>query len=254
MARIRTIKPDFFTSEDVVRLTPMARLLYIATWMEADREGRMVWRPGTLKLRYLPGDDCEVLALTQELINGGLIVLYEAGGQQLAHIPTFTRHQIINNRETPSVLPTPPDACTTRAPRVTDAPQTLDDAPEVVERATGTPLVGKEGKGKEGKEHASATRAGAAAQGTRLPSDWVLPEDWRAYCVEKRSDLDPDAVAENFRDYWHGKAGKDGRMADWRATWQRWVRNESARAGQRPAQAVSRSFLHADHVFGGAEA
>ena len=41
MARIRTIKPDFFTSEDIVGLTPEARLLYIALWCEADREGRL---------------------------------------------------------------------------------------------------------------------------------------------------------------------------------------------------------------------
>ena len=39
VARIRTIKPDFFTSEDIVVLTPWARLLYIALWCEADREG-----------------------------------------------------------------------------------------------------------------------------------------------------------------------------------------------------------------------
>ncbi len=30
MARIRTIKPEFFTSEDVVALSPLARLLFIS--------------------------------------------------------------------------------------------------------------------------------------------------------------------------------------------------------------------------------
>lgn len=55
MARIRAIKPDFFTSEDIVSLSPLARLLFISTWLEADREGRFVWRPKTMKLRYLPG-------------------------------------------------------------------------------------------------------------------------------------------------------------------------------------------------------
>jgi len=54
MARIRTIKPEFFTSEDIVSLTPHARLLYIAMWCEADKEGRMTWRPKTLKMRYFP--------------------------------------------------------------------------------------------------------------------------------------------------------------------------------------------------------
>ena len=56
MARIRTIKPEFFTSEDIVSLSPLARLLYQATWCEADKEGRLQWKPGTFKLRYFPAD------------------------------------------------------------------------------------------------------------------------------------------------------------------------------------------------------
>lgn len=76
VARIRTIKPDFFTSADVVSLTPLARLLFIATWLEADREGRLIWRTKTLKLRYLPGDDCSIDILTDELVRQGLIVVY----------------------------------------------------------------------------------------------------------------------------------------------------------------------------------
>ena len=43
MARIRTIKPEFFTSDDICALSPLARLLYVGLWCEADREGRLVW-------------------------------------------------------------------------------------------------------------------------------------------------------------------------------------------------------------------
>ena len=80
MARIRTIKPEFFTSEDIVSLTPLARVFYIALWCEADRSGRLDWKPGTLKMRYLPGDDCNFSDLAFELTNAGLIVLYEVDG------------------------------------------------------------------------------------------------------------------------------------------------------------------------------
>lgn len=139
MARIRTIKPDFFTSEDIVGISPLARLLYIATWLEADREGRFVWRPKTLKLRYLPGDHCDIEALADELVSAGLVVTYEIDGQTFAEIPTFAKHQVINNRETASTIPARvTDASGTRDPRVTDA--------------TTTPLTGREGKGREGKE------------------------------------------------------------------------------------------------------
>ena len=37
MGRIRTIKPEYFTSKDIVKLEPIARLVYIALWCEADQ-------------------------------------------------------------------------------------------------------------------------------------------------------------------------------------------------------------------------
>lgn len=133
MARIRTIKPEFFTSEDIVDLSPLARLLYIATWCEADREGRLVWKPRTMKLRYFPADDCDIDALARELVASGLVVPY---GDGLAFIPSFSRHQHVNPRESQSSLPNP-DASVTRA----DASLPVSDA-----------QVGREGKGREGEE------------------------------------------------------------------------------------------------------
>lgn len=114
MARIRTIKPEFFTSEDIVSLSPLARLLYIAMWIESDREGRLVWKPRTFKIRYLPADSCDIDSLCRELIESGLVVLY---GDAYAYIPTFTSHQHINPRESQSHLPFPDEAAT-RQPRV----------------------------------------------------------------------------------------------------------------------------------------
>lgn len=143
MARIRTIKPEFFTSEDIVNLSPLARLLYVALWCEADREGRMAWKPKTFKMRYLPGDSCNIDKLCCELLDAGLVVQYG----QYAFIPSFHAHQHINPREAASQLPEPNLSTeTTRAPRVSDA-STSDVHTQ----------VGREGKGKEGKgkEHAA---------------------------------------------------------------------------------------------------
>lgn len=105
MAYIRTIKASFFTSDDIVSLTPLARLLYIALWTEADREGRLCWCPGNFKLRFLPGDNCDIHALCGELLESGLVATYEVEGKTFAEIPTFKRHQSINVRERKSVLP-----------------------------------------------------------------------------------------------------------------------------------------------------
>ena len=133
MARIRTIKPEFFTSEDIVSLTPLARLFYVSLWCEADREGRFEWKPKTFKLRYLPGDDCNVLELAQELIDAQLVLLYEVDGKTYAEIPSFIKHQVINNRESESSIPA----------RVAHASSTRESG------------VKAEGKGRKGKEGGS---------------------------------------------------------------------------------------------------
>lgn len=136
MARIRTIKPEFFSSDDICSLTPLARLFYVSLWCESDREGRLEWKPSTFKLRYFPADQIDINDLACELESKGLIIVYEVEGKQWAEIPTFTEHQVINNREAPSkILPFSSDACA-----------------RVKVACTRVKAEGKEGReGKEGK-------------------------------------------------------------------------------------------------------
>lgn len=179
MARIRTIKPEFFTSEDIVGLSPLARLLYIALWCEADKEGRLVWKPTTFKLRYLPGDSCDIQQLCNEIVEAGMVTLY---GEGYAYIPSFKAHQHINPRESDSQLPEP-DASprvATRQPRVNSG---ID------------PQVGREGKGRErkGREHAS----------TRFAEFWeAWPKSERkqdkAKCADKWAARGLDAIADTI--------------------------------------------------------
>jgi len=115
MARIRTIKPEFFTSESVLSVSPLARLLFIGLWCEADREGRMKWKPKTLKFRYLPSDSVEINDLCEELKQEGMIEVYSIDGDEYCSIPGFKTHQVINNRERESELPA---RVPTRKPRV----------------------------------------------------------------------------------------------------------------------------------------
>lgn len=132
MARIRTIKPEFFTSESVCAVSPLARLLFIGMWLEADREGRLAWKINTLKIRYLPIDDVNIKELADELIDEEMIVIYEVNKKKYCEIPGFIEHQVINNREKESSLP----------PRVKVASRRV--------KAEGK--EGREGKGKEGKD------------------------------------------------------------------------------------------------------
>ena len=105
VGRIRSLKPEFFTSADVVACSPLARILFLATWCEADREGRLVWKPGTIKLRYLPGDECDIDELAGELEDRGMLLRYEVDGANYAVVTGFKRHQMVNKREAVSRLP-----------------------------------------------------------------------------------------------------------------------------------------------------
>jgi hypothetical protein len=190
VARIRTIKPEFFTSEDIVELSAFARLLYIAIWCEADKEGRLVWKPKTLKMRYFPADTVDVDALGAELTKAGLIVLY---GDGYAHIPSFKAHQHINPRESESQLPAP-DASSTRQARVGTRQARDSDV-----------QGGREGKGKEGVRDASrqderfarfwdaypskvGKDAARKAFDKRNPDDELVAQMLAAIATQKQSD------------------------------------------------------------------
>jgi uncharacterized protein YdaU (DUF1376 family) len=70
------------------------------------------------------------------------------------------------------------------------------------------------------------------AKSTRLPSDWELPDEWAIWCIENRKDLNPNQVAEQFKDYWLSVPNSKGLKADWLATWRNWCRNQKASTNQ----------------------
>ena len=74
------------------------------------------------------------------------------------------------------------------------------------------------------KEKETETKRGT--KGSRLSTDFVLPEDWTEFCQTERPDLNPQKVFDGFKDYWIAKAGAAGVKLDWQATWRNWVRNQ----------------------------
>lgn len=65
-------------------------------------------------------------------------------------------------------------------------------------------------------------------RGSRLPADFFFPKDWCDFCAEQRSDLNPQKVFDEFKDYWIAQPGQKGVKLDWGATWRNWVRRQSA--------------------------
>ena len=113
MSRIRTVKPELFRHEELFELEQETglpiRVSFIALFTVCDREGRFKWRPRQLKLDCLPYDEVDFSRVLDALITRGFVVRYEISGVDYGLIPSFTRHQVINNRESNSYLPAPPD-------------------------------------------------------------------------------------------------------------------------------------------------
>lgn len=93
MARIRSVHPSLFTDEAWVSCTPMARLLYIGLWTDADDQGLFEWRPIQLKMRLFPGDNTDVSPLLDELASVELVARLESGGKKLGAIRQFRKYQ-----------------------------------------------------------------------------------------------------------------------------------------------------------------
>jgi hypothetical protein len=132
MSRLRTLKPGFFTNEDLAACSIWARVAFEGLWMEADREGRLKDQPRLLRSRIFPYDaDVDMDALLTELARPGLIRRYRVGGQAFIAIPSWHKHQRPHWKEPPSVIPPPPDDG--------GPPSAPDGAPETAPTsATGT--------------------------------------------------------------------------------------------------------------------
>jgi hypothetical protein len=183
VARIRTIKPEFFRHRRLYLAEKESRLplrvAFAGLWTCADREGRFQWEPEELKLDCLPYDDMDFSRVLDALTTRGFVIKYESGGRTFGVIPGFKRHQVINNRERESEIPKPPNVVIdirTGEPRVPDASPTRHD-PALVEGK------GREGKGKE--QGTSKDRADA------LP-DWLPQGPWDAWLEVRKKNRAPN--------------------------------------------------------------
>lgn len=174
MGRIRTVKPELFQHGDLydveVDTGLPIRVAFIALFTCCDRDGRFRWKPRELKVACLPYDDCDFSRVLDALTTRGFIVRYASpDGQEYGCIPSWDRHQVINNREGASTYPSPTGTgIVTRAPRVDDA--------------CPTPAKGKgrEGKG-TGREEERNGKELAVSVHTPKVEDIRFEELWAAY-------------------------------------------------------------------------
>lgn len=112
MARIRTVKPDFWTDEKLTECSLSARLFFIGLLNFSDDNGNLARSSKKLKMQIFPADTIDCEPLVQELLAQKVLIEYEAKGEKYLNIKGFKKHQIIN-RPSKSNIPEPPDSHTT---------------------------------------------------------------------------------------------------------------------------------------------
>ena len=109
MPRQRMIKPEFFTSDSLAELHPMARYLFIGLWVIADDSGNLKYNPRKIRLQVFPFDDISDKTIAGQLsaLEGvGCIYGYEVDGERYITIPNFATYQTIN-RPSKTTIPCP---------------------------------------------------------------------------------------------------------------------------------------------------
>ena len=212
MARIRTIKPEFCTSEQIMELSRDARLTFVLLWPFCDDGGVHPASLRKIKAELYPSDEDVTLALLgkwlDEMIVNGLIRRFTVDGQPYLSVTGWKQHQRIDKPQ-PLRYPQP------------DSPGAIPDnslfsGGTLLEHSGSIPVVvqppranvpeplppeGKEGRrevGEEGEEGRISGRSVGAADATHGPAD-RFDEFWEAY-PSRGSAANPKKPArEKFR-------------------------------------------------------
>lgn len=140
MARIRTIKPEFWEDELIGTLPTEARLLFLGLISHADDEGRFRAHPCVIRSQIFAYDEIKparVKAWLQQLAELGRIVLYENGSQAYGAVSNFRKHQRIDRPQRPR-YPGPDDSGS--SVRGTFDEHSTNDRRGVGEDSTGDPI------------------------------------------------------------------------------------------------------------------
>lgn len=222
MARIRSIKPSFFQSDDVSVLPMRARLTWIGLWTHCDDQGRAKDNLRLIKAAIWPLDDVTLKDIEEDLETlaaEGRIVRYGFNGGRYLAVTNWSDHQH-PQKATKSRLPAPPNGpapaeqCASEprgTGRVQDYVTTTGGLPEDSRRAIAS--RGGESSGGEGT-HAPARNDPPSANSPTLPAGPKPPQK----CPDHQNDPNPPpcgacADARKTRFEWErGRAEAESRQ------------------------------------------
>lgn len=239
MARIRTIKPEFFRHEvlqdlEIANPGKYPLMVFAGLWGHCDNKGRFEWKPRQLKLDILPFLPFEMTDTLAILEGAGMVNRYTVDGKEYGEIPTFEKHQRLSGKELTEGEKFPPNPVSKGEAQ---GKQTGSDRDEP---------ESQEGKGKGREEEGNGVGAESSAaspqpapvsrkrakKSTQLPADFYPNETGIGYAEQREVGLAVELEA--FRN-WH--LSKGSLMKDWQAAWRTWCDKavEFGRAGSKPA-------------------
>jgi hypothetical protein len=169
---------------DIERISNVPiRLAFIGLWCACDREGRFKWDARRLGVQILPYDNIDFEIILDILHENSFIEKYEVDGKTYGCVPSFHRHQVINNREQESYLPSyhQPDLFSSDLTRVNTGESTRPDA------SKGEGKGRKEEKGKDRR----VTAIDLPFQSEEFAEAW---SDWVTHRKEKKKKLTPSTI------------------------------------------------------------
>lgn len=215
--RIRSIKPEFWEDENIAKLPPYARLLFIALWQLADRNGVFEYRPDWIQIKVFPYESKEVVdssKLLETLVNSGFLTKYDHNGTEYCIIPTFTEHQRISGKEAES------DGCFPLPDNTLHTGEALEKHPIGTREAPEKRLRRQEGKGKEQGKDTFDRFWKAYPRKVAKP---VAIKAWRKAITKMETDKILEALEkQKLSDDWTKEKGK---FIPYPATWlnqERW--------------------------------
>jgi hypothetical protein len=230
--RIRTIKPEFFTHEALfeaeLEFRLPLRIAFVGLWCCADREGRFKWEPRRLGVQILPYDQCDFSRVLDALLTRGFIVKYASDLGQFGCIPSFLKHQVINNRERASDLPNSLDcieidASTTREPRDDHASKAEGKGRE---RNMEGNMEGKEPSSADADESDFFSQAEITPKKETVSSEGINFACWFRDTLPEKTNM-PDKWEKSFAQTYDDLVRLDGRNdAEIKRVCQ-WARNDS---------------------------
>lgn len=204
MARLRTIKPEFWSSEQVMELSLIARLTFIGMWNFCDDGGVHPASPKTLKAEVFPSDGVSieaVLGYIAEMVAQRLVVEFEAADGRRYWQVTGWKHQYIKHPSLKYPAPAGGNAGVTQPQGHTSIPPGRGECGG--NAGTGRPPEKEKEKEKERSKPSPAS--GKPMRGTSGPADGF----------------------EDFWAVWPKRVDKQSAIAAWRK-----LKPDAALAGQ----------------------